>query len=1283
MAVNKEKLKPDISEDRCLLILENASDLIGIINRNFKFEYINQQACIDILGYTKEEVIGKSPIDFVSEDDKQGAFKAMISAYKKGGGLGEIRAKHKNGDYIWLEVKGRSFYDNLGNLKGVILARDITEKKNLEKKLKESEENYRLVTENSNDVVSILNRKFKVEFINERALEKVLGYSKEDMIKKKGIWFAHPDDRERIFNEFVKVFDGRELITEGRLKHKNGNYIYTEFSGNLFYDERGNPKFHLSVRDISERKKAEDELKQSEEKFRAITEQSFMSILVIQDGFIKYFNDRVSQLNGYSREEIEKWGPYEFMKVVHPNDKSFVLDQAKKKQAGEKDVIPQYRYRLIRKDKEIRWIENFSKTINFEGRPADLITSIDVTDKIEAERKLKESEERYRLIAENSDTVIWSTDMNLNMTYVSANSPKILGYTAEEAIKLPINKSLTQESLKTVTQIFKEELRIERKKEKNLNRSRTFETEQIHKNGSIIPVEMTITFLRDDNCKAIAILGISKNISERRKAEEAIKIEKKFTEDVINASNDTIFVFNPQTGKAIQWNKAFNQVSGYSDEEVASLKAPESYYSEEDLMKAEKAIQKVLQGGKATLEMKLITKDGSKIPYEYTGTALKDTDGNLLIVSIGRDITERKEIELKLKESEEKFRALVETTSDWIWEVDTNGIYTYSNPRIKDILGYEVEEVIGKHPFDLMPKGESERIEIIFQNTKQEKNSLLSLENVNIHKDGHLITLETSGIPFFDKKGELLGYRGIDRNITEKKQAEIKLRESEQLLKERVKELNLLFEISKIAENQNLSSQEFIKEAINLIPTAMQFPELTSIRIIFDDYEFKSENFKKTKRKIGTQININKKRLNIEIYYIKDYLFLPEEKNLLDEIGKRFRIILEKKESEQNRKLAREELEKSFEKLKELEKIINNSPGVLFLWKNSQGWPVEFVSKNVDQFGYTQEDFYSGNVIYGEIIHPDDLERVSEEVNTYSNEDINEFVQEYRIITKSKEVKWLDDRTWIRRDSEGNISHYQGIVLDITDRKVAEEALKMSEKNYKDAYDKANFYRDLFTHDINNILQIINSSAELISLQLGDSEKSKNLENMTKMIKSQVERGSKLVSNVRTLTELEQEKLSKIRIDINLFLQKSIEFVKKAYSERILDISFNLTNGENFTEANVLLQDVFENVLINGIKYNENSKIEIYIKISKEKFDGKNHIKIEFVDNGIGVADNRKKIIFQRGHRELKGSKGMGLGLSLVSEILKTFNGKIWVEDRVKGDYTKGSKFIILLPELK
>jgi PAS domain S-box-containing protein len=126
--------------------------------------------------------------------------------------------------------------------------------------------------------------------------------------------------------------------------------------------------------------------------------------------------------------------------------------------------------------------------------------------------------------------------------------------------------------------------------------------------------------------------------------------------------------------------------------------------------------------------------------------------------------------------------------------------------------------------------------------------------------------------------------------------------------------------------------------------------------------------------------------------------------------------------------------------LTELELIVNRSPAVAFLWRAAENWPVEFVSDNIQQFGYTPEDFTTQRVLYAAIIHPDDLDRVATEVAQYSSEKgRTEFVQEYRVITKTGEVRWIDDRTWIRRDASGTITHYQGIVLDITERKRAEE----------------------------------------------------------------------------------------------------------------------------------------------------------------------------------------------------------------------------------------------------
>ncbi len=125
-----------------------------------------------------------------------------------------------------------------------------------------------------------------------------------------------------------------------------------------------------------------------------------------------------------------------------------------------------------------------------------------------------------------------------------------------------------------------------------------------------------------------------------------------------------------------------------------------------------------------------------------------------------------------LRDNEERFRGLVETTSDWIWEVDANGVYTYASPKVKDLLGYAPEEVIGRTPFDFMPPDEAARIGAVFAEFVAARRPFERLENVNRHKDGRRVILETSGVPILDHDGGFLGYRGIDRDITERKRAQ-------------------------------------------------------------------------------------------------------------------------------------------------------------------------------------------------------------------------------------------------------------------------------------------------------------------------------------------------------------------------------------------------------------------------------------------------------------------------------------------------------------------------------
>lgn len=145
---------------------------------------------------------------------------------------------------------------------------------------------------------------------------------------------------------------------------------------------------------------------------------------------------------------------------------------------------------------------------------------------------------------------------------------------------------------------------------------------------------------------------------------------------------------------------------------------------------------------------------------------------------LGR-ITERKQAEEALREIKEHFRALAESNSECIWVINTDYVYTYLNPKVKDLIGFEPEELIGKSFFDLMSPEDGKRLKPVMEGIMKSQKPFERLENPGLHKDGGLVVVESSGVPFFDSDGQLLGYRGIDRSITQRKRAEEALRESE------------------------------------------------------------------------------------------------------------------------------------------------------------------------------------------------------------------------------------------------------------------------------------------------------------------------------------------------------------------------------------------------------------------------------------------------------------------------------------------------------------------------
>ncbi|TFG02990.1 MAG: hypothetical protein EU540_00585 [Promethearchaeota archaeon] len=241
--------------------------------------------------------------------------------------------------------------------------------------------------------------------------------------------------------------------------------------------------------------------------------------------------------------------------------------------------------------------------------------------------------------------------------------------------------------------------------------------------------------------------------------------------------------------------------------------------------------------------------------------------------------------------------------------------------------------------------------------------------------------------------------------------------------------------------------------------------------------------------------------------------------------------------------------------------------------------------------------------------------------------------------------------------------------------------LNISRNKFEEAYNQANFLKDLIAHDINNLLQVILFGVGSCRKLIKSSEKYEDLNKKIKLIENQLIDGANLVSNVIKFSEMEELEKTFLPIEISHILKETIKHVENAFQERDLNIKIEYMENHFYAYANDLIGEVFENILMNAVKHNENRPLEIIAKISRESLKNKNYLKIELMDNGKGIDDNRKKELFEKEIRFDRSLFGMGLGLSLVKKIIDLFEGKIWIEDRIKGDYSKGCKFVILIPE--
>ncbi len=331
--------------------------------------------------------------------------------------------------------------------------------------------------------------------------------------------------------------------------------------------------------------------------------------------------------------------------------------------------------------------------------------------------------------------------------------------------------------------------------------------------------------------------------------------------------------------------------------------------------------------------------------------------------------------------------------------------------------------------------------------------------------------------------------------------------------------------------------------------------------------------------------------------------------------------------------------------------------------------------------GILREDLIGKNST--SILNKDSIAEVVEIFSKVYNNNLPKGTFISQVIRNDGKERTFEGTFYLKYDSSGKKIGFYGFTHDITEKIVAEKKLRESEEKYRKLYARAELYKDLFYHDINNILSNIKLSIDISEKYLDEPDKKNDIKDLYKLIREQFGRGTKLIKSVRKLSNLENLEISLKSVGALKILNDSIKFVKNSYQTNNFNIKIESFEKKIFTRANELLIDVFDNLLINAVNYNENLKKEVLIKISRESKKNVRYIKFEFIDNGIGISNKRKEIVFQEKFSKEKGSKGMGFGLTLVDKIIESYKGKIWVKDRVEGDYTQGSNFVILIPEAK
>jgi len=471
------------------------------------FTFVNDEMC-RILDYAPEELIGMNNREYTAPETARRIHEIFLDVYRTGrpARVTDYEIFLRNGGRRVVDLSAYLMRDSEGNPSGFCgLERDVTERIRAEEALRQSEERYRTILDTIEDGYYEVDLAGNMTFCND-AMCRIAGTSHEELLGMNNREYVSPEMAKRMYRIFNEIYrTGRPAeVTDYEIIRSDGNVRIASMSATLMRDAAGNPVgFRGITRDLTERRRAE-------RLYQAVAEQSFAGIYVIRKGKFLYINARAAGYTDHTPEELMGKDP---MSIVHPDDRAKLKRHAREMLKGDRTTF--YEYRMITKTGDIRWIIETVTPIVFEGEPATLGSSMDITDSKRMEEEIRASEIRYRTIIENTGTAMLIMEDDMTVSLVNSGLEEMIGYPAAEVEgKKKWTEFVAEDDVKRMVQYH----RARRDNRVDLPPS-SYECRVIRKGGNVLDVFITVSLIPGTGQSVVSVI----DITERKEMEERLR----------------------------------------------------------------------------------------------------------------------------------------------------------------------------------------------------------------------------------------------------------------------------------------------------------------------------------------------------------------------------------------------------------------------------------------------------------------------------------------------------------------------------------------------------------------------------------------------------------------------------------------------------------------------------------------------------------------------------------------------------------------------------------------